>query len=194
MLLLDDTGTTRRTFASSRPPTRSDASQLGEWSVVACGERALVSARVQMGEHSEHAPVTVFALGDVELRSTWRTCASTVRSERKSRLAIPELVSPSAMSSSTSRSRSESSDRVRSPAEQPPDDLGVERRAAARHALGRFEELADRQHAVLEQVAEAAERDEFHGMRGLDVLGEDEHADGGVRALDLRAPLARPRR
>ena len=110
---------------------------------------------------------------------------------------MPVLVRPSAISSSTSRSRSESSASGPSPpagGDQPRDDLRVERRAAGGDPLGGGEELADVEHAVLEQVAEAAERDQLDGVRGLDVLGEHEHADLGVRLLDRRARRARPRR
>ena len=99
--------------------------------------------------------------------STWRTWASTVRSLRTRRLAMPVLVSPSAISSSTSRSRSDSSSSGPSPPagrRRPRHDLRVERRAAAGDPFGGVEELADVEHAVLEQVAEAAERHELDGV------------------------------
>ena len=101
---------------------------------------------------------------------------------------MPAFVRPSAISSSTSRSRSvssasgSSSPRGRDEAR---DHLRVERRTAVGDALGGGEELADVEHAVLEQVAEAAERDQLDGVGRLDVLGEDEHAQLWVRLLDL---------
>ena len=57
------------------------------------------------------------------------------------------------------------------------DDLRIERGAAAGDALGRLEEVGDLEDAVLEQVAEAAERHEVDRVAGLDVLGEQEHAE-----------------
>ena len=63
-------------------------------------------------------------------------------------------------------------------------DLRIERRAAARDAHGRLDELADVEHPVLEQVAEAALRHQPDRARGLDVLGEHEHADVGVGVAD----------
>ena len=63
--------------------------------------------------------------------------------------------------------------------------LGVERRAAVHDAFRRLEKLVDVEHAVLEQVAEAAPgADERDRVAALDVLGEDEHRrrrDGGRR-------------
>ena len=98
---------------------------------------------------------------------------------------MPELVSPSAISSSTSRSRSESSasGRVASVSEQPPHDLRVQRRAAAGDAFGGLEEVVDGEHAVFEEVAEASEGDQLDGVGGLDVLGEHEHPDVRVGCL-----------
>jgi hypothetical protein len=52
-------------------------------------------------------------------------------------------------------------------------------------ALRGCEELADGEHAVLEQVAEAAEGDQLNGVGRLDVLGEDEHAHFWMRLLNL---------
>ncbi len=71
------------------------------------------------------------------------------------------------------------------------DYLRVERRATLGNALGCSEELADLEHAVLEQVAEAAERDQLNGVGRLDVLGEDEHTQLGMHVLELpRRPRA----
>ena len=88
-----------------------------------------------------------------------RTCASTVFSVSHSRRAMPPFVRPSAISESTSRSRGESSSSALtglgapisvattcgSSAEPPSDD-----------APRGVEEVVDVEHAVLEQVAEAA--------------------------------------
>ena len=60
------------------------------------------------------------------------------------------------------------------------DHLRIERRASACHSLGRREELGDFQHAILQQVAEATERDELDRMARLDVLGEEQDAEPRV--------------
>ena len=96
---------------------------------------------------------------------------------------MPAFVRPSAISASTSRSRGESSSSALTGprrADQRRDDLRVERRAAVGDAPGGVEEVVDVEHAVLEQVAEAAAgRHELDDVAGLDVLGEHEHAGAG---------------
>src|ERR1051325_8226186 len=82
-----------------------------------------------------------------------RTCVSTVFSVSHSRLAMPELVRPSAISGRTSCSR--------------------EGGPAVGDAARRIEEVVDVEHAVLEQVAEAAAvGDQLDDVARLDVLGE----------------------
>ena len=73
------------------------------------------------------------------------------------------------------------------------DDLGVECGAAAGDAPGGIEEVVHVEHAVLEQVAEAAAgADEVDGVPGLDVLGQDEHGRAGVRTGGSRPPPSMP--
>ncbi len=72
----------------------------------------------------------------------------------------------------------------RAAAHQRGDDLRIERRAAARDALRRFDEVGDVEHPILEQVAEPALRDQPDRPRRLDVLGEHEHADVRVGVAD----------
>ena len=127
-----------------------------------------------------------------------RTCVSTVFSVSHSRRAMPALVRPSAISDSTSRSRGgelvERARRLRR-ADQRRHDLRVERGAALADAARGVEEVVDVEHAVLQQVAEAAARgDELDDVARLDVLGEDEH--GGARGASGGSPPPRacPRR
>src|SRR3954454_24875312 len=65
--------------------------------------------------------------------------------------------------------------------------LRVERGPAPGDPAGRVEEVVHGEHAVLEQVAEPALRDQRHGVLGLEVLGEQQDAD-------LRSLLADPPR
>ena len=100
------------------------------------------------------------------------------------------FVRPSATSPRTSRSRgvsSASASSSRRRREQLLHDLRIERRAPVRHALGRFEELADVEHAVLQQVAEARrpELTSSTAKRRLDVLREDEHGGARMRRANL---------
>ena len=60
------------------------------------------------------------------------------------------------------------------------NDLRIERRPAARNAPGCGKEVVHLENAVLEEVAEAAVRDELDCMGRLDVLGE--HEDAEVRS------------
>ena len=148
------------------------------------GHRLALRRGRACGEHGEHAAVAVLALGMSSFISTWRTCASTVRSLRYEALGDARVGEPLGHQlEHLALAFGELGERVvvACGETRPRDDLRVERRAAAGDALGRGEELADVEHAVLEQVAEAAERDELDGVRGLDVLGEHEHADVGMR-------------
>ena len=129
------------------------------------------------------------------------TCFSTARGEMKSRCPIAWLERPSAISSSTSRSRGESSlDGVVAAvaADQLGDDERVERRASLGDAMDRGRELLDVGNAVLEQVPHAlcAVGEELDGIGVRDVLGEDEHAGIRVPRADLAGradPLVRLR-
>jgi hypothetical protein len=60
------------------------------------------------------------------------------------------------------------------------------RRSSGGDPLGGVEELRHVEHPVLEQVAEAAQVHQGDGVHRLDVVGEHEHADLGVRLLDGR--------
>ena len=86
---------------------------------------------------------------------------------------------------------------MRARSEEPADDLGVERGAAGGDARQGVEEVVDVEHAVLEQVAEAAGGHEVDRVAGLDVLGEHEDAEVGIgRAQaprDARAVVGRGR-
>ena len=118
------------------------------------------------------------------------TCFSTARSVTKSRSAIAWFDRPSAISSSTSRSRGgQLLERVVGalPTHELADDGGVERRAAVGHAAHGRAELLEIGDAVLEQVADAlgARLEERHRVPGLDVLREQEHADRGMPLADL---------
>ena len=118
------------------------------------------------------------------------TCFSTARRVTNRRSAIAWFERPSAISSSTSRSRGESSSSGSSRRCLPDelaDDGRIERRAALGDAPDGRGELLHVGHAVLEQVADAlgALREELHRVARLDVLGEDEHAGGRVPLADL---------
>ena len=120
------------------------------------------------------------------------TCFSTALSVITSCSAIPLLERPCAISSSTSRSRGESSSSGsirRRPAEHLPDDLGVEHGPALADRADGVRERVEVADPVLEQVADAlgAVADQVDGVALLDVLGE--HEDLGVRVL--RADLHR---
>ena len=108
------------------------------------------------------------------------TCFSTAPVVSTSASAMPAFERPSAISSSTSRSRGVSVvDGARAAAaEQLRDDLGVERGAALAHAAHRVDEVGDVHHAVLEQVADPARLtragEQLGGVGVLDVLRDDE--------------------
>src|SRR3954447_18679981 len=61
--------------------------------------------------------------------------------------------------------------------EQTPDDLRVKRRASRGDAGQRVEEVVDVEHAVLEQVAEAAAGHQLDRVASLDVLREQQDAE-----------------
>ena len=121
-----------------------------------------------------------------KIACTWR---STARGLRKSCLPIARLERPSAISESTSRSRSVSSSSAERAvaADEALHDLGVEGRAAAGDALDGVDELGDVAHAVLQQVADprGVVADELQHVGRLEVLGEHEHGHRRVRAPDL---------
>ena len=119
------------------------------------------------------------------------TCFSTARSVTTSCSAIAAFERPSAISSSTSRSRGVSSaDGIVAalPADELRDDRRVERGAALADAPHRRDELVDVGDAVLEQVADAlgALGEELERVGGLEVLREHEHAGLRVLLADLR--------
>ena len=118
---------------------------------------------------------------DVLLRAAQRDAPSGRRS--------PGSVRPSAISSSTSRSRGvrpASGPSARSAASRLRDDLGVERRAAAVDTAQRRDEVLDVGDAVLEQVAEPLGILGQHPRRDaeLDVLGQDHDRDLRVARAD----------
>ena len=113
-------------------------------------------------------------------------CLLTAFSVTTSRWPIALLDRPSAISSSTWRSRSVS--RATGGLTGPPgqefrDDLGVHDRTAARHRAQRVGELLIGEHPVLEQVADPARLigEQFTGVQPLDMRGEDQ--DGQPRHL-----------
>jgi PAS domain S-box-containing protein len=67
-------------------------------------------------------------------------------------------------------------------------DLGVEGGPTSGDALHGADELRDVADTVLQQIPDSrgVVTDQFEHVGGLEVLGEDEHGDGGVRAPDLR--------
>ena len=118
------------------------------------------------------------------------TCFSTARSVTNIRSAIAWFERPSAISSSTSRSRGVSSPDwvvLALASDELVDDGGVERRAALGDTADGGRELVDVGDAILEQVADAlgALREQLQRVAGLDVLREDEHADARVALADL---------
>ena len=125
------------------------------------------------------------------------TCFSTVCSVMNSRSAIALFERPSAISASTSSSRSVSSSSGSSPlralADELRDDGRVEHRAALAdpaHARRQLVEVGD---AVLEQVADplGALREQLDRVARLHVLREHEDADlRPARADQLRRPQA----
>ena len=98
------------------------------------------------------------AAGHAELGEDAVTCFSTACGVTTSFSAMPLFERPSAISSSTSRSRGVSVvERVvaAAPAEHVRDDRRVEHRAARGDAAHRLREAAEVRDAVLEQVADA---------------------------------------
>src|SRR5262245_1832718 len=73
------------------------------------------------------------------------------------------------------------------PAHEFRDDGRVEDGAACADALQRVGQLRDVGDAILQQIADARGvlGDQLHRVGGLDMLGEDEHADLGARHADL---------
>ena len=157
--------------------------------------RRCPSSRSQEGQHRQDAAVRVAVCGRCPSVSKIDvTCFSTALSVITSCSAMPLLERPWAISSSTSRSRGESSSSGSIPAaaaEHLPHDLGVEHRAALAdpaHGVRERVEVAD---AILEQVADAlgAIADQVDGVALLDVLRE--HEDLGARAARRGSPSPR---
>ena len=126
--------------------------------------------------------------GTSSLISTWRTCASTVRSLRNRRLAIAgvrQALGHQLEHLALARRSARRADRRRA-GRAARDDLRVERRAAAATRSRGVEELADVEHAVLEQVAEAAERRRARPRGVVSMCWESTSTPTlGVRVLDL---------
>ena len=128
------------------------------------------------------------------LAKTLATCFSTTPAEMTSVLAMAAFERPWAMSERTSRSRGVSVAREsarRLAPEKLADHFRVEYGAALRDPGDRVDEVADVGDAVLEQVADARRGagEQIRSGPGLDVLGEDEHADLGMILVDrLRGP------
>ena len=117
------------------------------------------------------------------------TYFSTARSVITSWSAIPWFERPSAMSSSTSRSRGVSSVRTSSRPplrEQRRHDDRVDRGAALRDSLHGRDELFDVADPILEEVARTLGRvgEELHRQADLDVLREHEDSHLGVPRAD----------
>jgi len=155
-------------------PTEGQSAWVARWARTASTRRLLSSVSTRFS-----------------LSSRCLTCASIVRPLRCIRLATPALVSPSAISCSTSRSRSVSSASPgdRRPAYHAADDVRMFRGG---------QELFDIEPPVLEQVAEGAPFDQVHGVPGLDVLGQQTYSDRRVEAPerigDIRGDQGRPSR
>ena len=144
--------------------------------------------RAQMRQHGEDAAVAVLALGHAELQEQ----VAHVRLDRA--LAEVEALGDAGVRESLRHqlehlalALGQLGERAvgARPRDEARDDLGVERRAALGDALRRGQELTDVEHAVLQEVAEAAERDELDGVRRLDVLREHEDAELRVRLLHV---------
>jgi hypothetical protein len=106
-------------------------------------------------------------------------CFSTEGGASTSSVQMAEFDSPWATSASTSRSRGVSAVTPWSrlfPSEQLPDDLRVHHGAAPGDPFDRVQELVQRGHPVLEQVADRAVAvgEQLGGVGALDVLGQDQ--------------------
>ena len=120
----------------------------------------------------------------------WRTCVSTVFGLRKSVLQMPSLEWPSAISASTSRSRSVSSSSGLSSRGRPTSRatiVGSRTHSPSSMRSQRVDEHGDVRDALLEQVAGALGvlLEQAHRVARLEVVREHEHADLGMRAADL---------
>src|SRR5262249_40228190 len=73
------------------------------------------------------------------------------------------------------------------PSEELSDDFGVDRRPARRHPVDRLDEVVDRKHAILEQVAEPLRMlaEQLQRVPCLDDLREQEHPDVWMLGADL---------
>ena len=117
-------------------------------------------------------------------------CASTVFGDRYIRSPIAALERPSAISASTSRSRSVSSSsgpRARLRATRRDTIVGIDHALALADPPQRVGEHGDVGHALLEQVARALGHvlQQPHRVVRLEVVREHEHADLRVAAADL---------
>ena len=130
-------------------------------------------------------------------------CFSTAPGVTTRLSAIAVFERPSAISSSTSRSRAvrrvSASIDPSARHEQLRDDLAVEHRATVGDARQRVEERPDVADALLQQIADPRRvlADQLAGVGRLDVLGQHEHPELGLAAarLDRRPqPLVAERR
>ena len=123
------------------------------------------------------------------------TCFSTARSETTNASAIAAFERPSAISSSTSRSRGGERARAGRPSRWRPTRCETTSGSSAdpppATRCDRVDEALDVGDAVLQQVADAGRVVGQQRLRvvGLDVLGQDQHAQVGVLGaqLDRRA-------
>ena len=152
---------------------------------------------LQVGEHREHPAVVVGARAAARAsRRCWRcgprpSCAPSTADRRS-----PGSIGPPAIKARTSRSRSvrsSSGTRERRPTSTR-DDRGIDDRAALRDPPDRVGEVVEIRDPVLEQVADPARAVAHQAQRErrLDVLGQDEDADGRpvLRADRLRGAQA----
>ena len=67
------------------------------------------------------------------------------------------------------------------------DNLGVDHRSAMRDSPNSVDEVSDPGHAALQQVADALGSigQQVGDVSILEIVGEDEHADAGIRRADL---------
>ena len=117
------------------------------------------------------------------------TCRSTAATVTTSWLAIPALERPSAISSSTSRSRGVrhgEGTRLALAAHQPGDHVGVKHRPALGDPPDRVGEGAQVADLLLQQVADplGTVGDQGEGVSVLQELGQDQHAHPGLGGPD----------
>jgi hypothetical protein len=166
------------------------------------GPPAVGGAAAQIREHGEHPTVVVRAGGQAELRVDARHVLldGAKRDEEPLRDRLVRAALGHQLEH-LSLARRQLVERVVSPLAA--DELAhhgrVERRAAVRNSTDGRAELLEIGDAILQEIPDplGARLEQRHRIAGLDVLGEQEDPDAGVRLPDLlrRAePFVRVRR